>query len=180
VIKVGNIAYLDELLAANRLVDELKVLRHRNAAAWIDSKDSGDDDQIGSDDDGDGIPRIKLKVKPLQSGIIKEKINAKEPDGSRATEVTPAPEITPEAISPLIPVSGVELESEDTATIPINYYFRKSRRKGDGPRLRAARAKAEAIRNGKKWYCTGDPCIYGHYSDRLVSNGKCRECNRLD
>jgi HKD family nuclease len=180
VIKVGSLAYLDELLAANRLVDEQKVLRHRNAAARIDSMDSGDDDRIDSDNDGDGIPRIKLKVRLLQSGIIKDKIKPNEPDGSKAMGLTLAPKMTPEAISPLIPVSGVELEPEDTATNPIHYYFRKSRRKGDGPRLRAARAKAEAIRNGKKWYRTGDPCVYGHYADRLVSNGKCRECNRLD
>jgi hypothetical protein len=179
VIKVGNIAYLDELLAANRLVDELIIIRHRNASARIDSIDSGDDDQIDFDD-SDGIPRIKLKVKPLQSGIIKEKVNPKQLDDSKATEGTPVPEVTPAVNNPPIPVSGVELEPEATAAIPINYYFRQSRRKGDGPRLRAARAKAEAIRNGKKWYRTGDPCIYGHYSDRLVSNGKCRECNRLD
>jgi hypothetical protein len=40
--------------------------------------DSGDDNRIDNDDDGDGIPRIKLKVSPLQSGIIKDKIKPKE------------------------------------------------------------------------------------------------------
>jgi len=186
VVKVGTIADLDELLAADRLVDELKILRHRHVSDQVDATDGDDHDrEIDGDGDSDGIPRIKLKVGRLRSGI-KAKVTPKVLDRSKAAEVTRVPAVTvateakQAAISPPIATSEIEGGTEDTATIPINYYFRKRRRKGDGPRLRAARAKAEAIRLGKKWYRTDDPCIHGHYSDRLVSNGKCRECNRLD
>jgi HKD family nuclease len=171
VVKVGSIADLDGLLATGRLIDELKILRHPDR---VDAADSGDHDcETDSDGHSDGVPRIALKVKPLQRGIVKANELSKELDGSKALEEPP------EAISPPIPASEVELEPEDTATLSVNF-FRKTRRKGDGPRLRARRAKKEAIRLGRKWYFTGDPCIYGHISDRLVSNGKCRECNRLD
>jgi HKD family nuclease len=177
VVKVGDTARLDELLAAGRLVDEREILRHRDVSSRVDATDSDDPDrEIDVDSDSDDLPRIKLKVKPLKSGLVKAEAVPKELAGSNA------PEVTPEAVSPPIPASGVELEPENTATGPISYsyLFSKKRRKGDGPRLRARRAKREAISRGKKWYRTGDPCIYGHYSDRLVSNGKCRECNRQD
>ena len=174
IVEVGNIADLDELLAAGRLVDELKILRHRDISDRVDATDSDDHDrEIDSDGDSNSVPRIRLKVKPLQSGIVKGKAMQKELDGGKALEVAP------EAINPPIPASGVELEPENTATLPVNY-FRKKRRNGEGPRLRARRARKEAIRLGKKWYFTGEPCIYGHISDRLVSNGKCRECSRQD
>jgi HKD family nuclease len=140
VVKVGNVADLDELLAAGRLVDELKILRHRDVSGRVDATDSGDHDrEIDSDSDSDGVPRIKLKVKPLQSGIVNAKAVPKELNGSKA------PEVTPEAISPPIPASGVELEPEDTATLPVTY-FRKKSGNGEGPRLRARRARKEAIK----------------------------------
>jgi HKD family nuclease len=124
VVKVGDTARLDELLAAGRLVDELKILRHRDVSDEADATDSDDPDgEIESDSDSDGVPRIKLKVKPLLRGIVKADAAPNEPNGSKA------PEVTPEAISPPIPASGVELEPEITATVPINY-FRKKRRKG--------------------------------------------------
>jgi hypothetical protein len=49
-----------------------------------------------------------------------------------------------------------------------------------GPREQARVAIEQAIAQGKKWYFTGRPCKYGHIEERLVKNGKCRECNRLD
>ncbi len=49
-----------------------------------------------------------------------------------------------------------------------------------GSRILARRRRNEAKARGKKWYSTGIPCKYGHVTDRLVSNGKCRECSRLD
>jgi 5-methylcytosine-specific restriction endonuclease McrA len=36
------------------------------------------------------------------------------------------------------------------------------------------RAAAKAA--GEKWYFTGKPCINGHISDRLTSDGNCRQC----
>jgi hypothetical protein len=176
VVKVDNIPDLDNLLAAGRLVDELKI-RHRDVAGPDDADSSDHDCEIDSGNDSDGVPLIKLKVKPLQSGIVRAKAVPKTLTGTKP------PEMMPEAISQPIPASRVGLEPEETATLPVNYYRkirRKRRRNEDGPRLKARRAKAEAIRRGKKWYRTGDPCIYGHYSDRLVSNGKCRECSRQD
>jgi hypothetical protein len=47
-------------------------------------------------------------------------------------------------------------------------------------RVKARRARMEAASAGKKWYFTGEPCNYGHIKDRLVTNGKCRECKRQD
>jgi HKD family nuclease len=204
IVKVGTIADLDKLLAANRLVDELKTLRHRNISGLVDASDDGHDElEDDSDNESRGIPKIKLKVKPLQSGLSRPNALASffkrknmpgddeeddfssVPDVSeqvsgKASEVSQTPAVTPTMSSATV-TGGVELPTENSPTVPINYYFRpKRRRRGDGPRMRAARAKAEAIRAGKKWYFTGDPCIYGHYADRLVSNGKCRECNRLD
>jgi HKD family nuclease len=170
-LKVGNVADLGKLLATARLIDELKILRHPDR---VDAADSGDHDcEIDSDSQSGGVPRIALKVKPLQRSIVKANELPKELDGSKA------PEEALEVISPPIPASEVELEAQDTAIPSVNF-FRKTRRNRDGSRLRARRAKKEAIRLGKKWYFTGDPCIYGHIADRLVSNGKCRECNRQD
>jgi len=67
-----------------------------------------------------------------------------------------------------------------TSAQPILRASRRSYQGGEGPRLRAERLKAEAKAKGKEWYFTGLPCKYGHVEDRLVSNGKCRECNRQD
>jgi hypothetical protein len=173
VVKVGAIADLDELLVADRLVDELNTL-HRDVSSRIDATDNDDHDrEIENDGDSDGIPRIKLKVKPLRRGIAKTQAVPKKFEGSKAPG-------TPDEISPPMPASGVTFEPVGIAEIPV--YFRKKpkRRKGDGPRIRSRRARREAMRSGKKWFFTGDPCIYGHIADRLVSNGKCRECNRQD
>jgi HKD family nuclease len=218
VVKVGSIAELDEMLATNRLVDERNALRDSNASDPIDSEGDNDDDDVDGINESKGVPRIKLKVKPLLSGgtgskllasffkrrnastegddfVTSAKIEDKTNGFGSAFDVnedSPAvvqskvPEVpqgldTTPTISSGTTAGGVEFQAEDAPSFPLNYYFRpKKRRRGDGPRLRAARAKAEAIRQGKKWYRTGEPCIYGHYSDRLVSNGKCRECNRLD
>ena len=53
-------------------------------------------------------------------------------------------------------------------------------RSAEGPKIRAARLRREAKARGKTTYNTGQPCRYGHYADRFVCNGKCRECNRQD
>jgi len=174
VVKVGEIAVLDEFLATGRLIDELKMLRHRDVSDQVGAADSGDHDrEIDSDSESDGVPRIRLKVKPLRGGMVKASEILREINSSQT------PDGASETVSPTIPTGETELASEDAPPASVTY-FRKPRRKGDGPRLRAKRAKKEAIRLGRKWYFTGDPCIYGHISDRLVSNGKCRECNRLD
>jgi len=220
VVKVSSIAELDEMLATNRLVDERKALRDRNASDAIDASEGGNDDVNGTNESM-GVPRIKLKVKPLPNGgsgsrvlasIFKRgnasteaddfgtsvKIEDETNDFGRVSDVSEDIPAVSEVVQSKVPkfpqapdatqttsssttTGGVESQTEDATSFPLNYYFRpKRRRRGAGPRLRAARAKAEAIRQGKKWYRTGDPCIYGHYSDRLVRNGKCRECNRLD
>jgi hypothetical protein len=54
-VRVGSVAVLDELLAAGRLVDELKILPHRDVSVR-EATDSGDDDgEIDSDSNGDGV-----------------------------------------------------------------------------------------------------------------------------
>ena len=64
VVRVESIADLDELLAAGRLVDELKIRRRRDVSGGADALGSGDPDhEMESDSDGDGVPRIRLKVK---------------------------------------------------------------------------------------------------------------------
>lgn len=175
VVKVGTIANLDGLLAADRLVDELKILRHRDVSDEVDATDSdGPDSEIESDSDNDGVPRIKLKVKPLRRGIVKADAAPKGLIGDKGSEVTP------EAISPPIPASGIGLE-EITATFPMNYFRKKRRRrKGDGPKSISRQARWEAKRAGKKRFFTGYPCKKGHTAERLVSNGKCLECHRRD
>jgi HKD family nuclease len=198
IVKVGCIADLDQLLAANRLVDEVKATRTQDTPDLTVTSEQGDDEhEIDGDNEGSGLPRIRLKVRTLQgslrrpkgtSNLFKQREISKRPDVSEIPEVPQmakvtllrGPETTNEAISSFTPTDEANFDAETTPAIPINYYFPKKSRRGDGPRLRAARAKAEAIRFGKKWYYTGEPCIYGHYADRLVSNGKCRECNRLD
>jgi hypothetical protein len=40
-------------------------------------------------------------------------------------------------------------------------------------------ARHEAKLKGEKWYSTGKPCKYGHYCDRLVTDGGCRECAKI-
>lgn len=40
-------------------------------------------------------------------------------------------------------------------------------------------SKKEAKEKGSLHYYTGKPCKYGHYAKRLVSTGKCGECQRL-
>ncbi len=114
VVKVGTIADLDELLAADRLVDELKILRHRDVSDQADATDSdGRDRVIDGEGDNDGIPLIKLKVKRLRSGVIKAKVTPKVVDRSKAAEVTQVPavteatEATQAAISPPIPMSEI-------------------------------------------------------------------------
>ncbi len=38
--------------------------------------------------------------------------------------------------------------------------------------------RREAAAAGEKYFVTGRPCKYGHYSKRAVSDGSCVECRR--
>jgi len=37
-------------------------------------------------------------------------------------------------------------------------------------------SRKDALQAGDKYYNTGKPCIYGHYSDRMTVDGSCIEC----
>lgn len=37
-----------------------------------------------------------------------------------------------------------------------------------------------ARERGDKSFCTGEPCVRGHVGDRMVSDGKCHECLKLN
>src|SRR6266851_1515256 len=172
IVKVANIADLDELLATGRLIDENAEPSSPDSFAY-NGTNYADDREPDIDRDSDGIPRIKLKTKPLRTSIVKTSSVPKE------LEHTEAPALADEKAGPSMPASGVELEPKGTATFVFDAPRKRSRHK-EGPRVRARRLRKEANALGRKWYFTGEPCIYGHIEDRLVSNGKCRECNRLD
>jgi hypothetical protein len=182
VVEVGNIADLDYLLAANRLFDERVELLSGEA---IESDDANSTSEREGDSDSDRdneIPRIKLKTKFLRRGVAKAGSASKEAEH----DTIPAVEseiltIESEPAGQPIPTSEIEVDvgPENTPSLAFRN-FRQSRRGGEGPKLRAARLRKEAIAKGRKWYFTGEPCKYGHIKDRLVSNGKCRECNRQD
>jgi hypothetical protein len=38
--------------------------------------------------------------------------------------------------------------------------------------------RKEALAKGSSWYYTGKPCVNGHVTKRLASNGYCYECSR--
>jgi hypothetical protein len=174
VVKVANVADLDELLAADRLIDENVDSSSPDAfeRGDADYADHGDSD-LGIDRDSDGIQRIKLKTKLLRSGIVKANSVLKE---VRQTMVQAGES---EAAGLQMPASEGELEPKGTPTFLFEA-LPKKRWSKEGPKLRARRLRKEAKAKGRKWYFTGEPCKYGHIKDRLVSNGKCRECNRLD
>jgi HKD family nuclease len=178
VVKVGNIADLDELLAANRLIDESVESSSSEAIESVGANSTSErEDDSDSDAHNGGIPRIKLKTKLLRSGVGKANTVAEETEHRKM----PAAENEPVGLPILASEIDVELEPEPEDTPSIAFTtFRQSSRGGEGPKLRARRLREEAKAKGKKWYFTGEPCIYGHVKDRLVSNGKCRECNRLD
>jgi hypothetical protein len=115
---------------------------------------------------------MRLKTEHLPNSVgreisVSEQI---EEDGPLQTSETLEPEI----------VQSTEPESSEDEPVERSFYRTTGKRKKEGVRLRAKRLREEAKLKGKKWYFTGEPCIYGHVKDRLVSNGKCRECNRLD
>ncbi len=175
VVKVGNIADLDELLSANRLIDENMVSSPREAIE-TDGANSAAERESDGDRDGDDIPRIKLKTKLLRSGIVKANSVSKEAEDRKMPAVESEP-----AGPPTHPASEVEVELEPEVAASFAFRaFRKRSRRGEGPKSRARRLRNEAKARGDKWYFTGEPCKYGHIKDRLVSNGKCRECNRQD
>ena len=90
VVKVGKIADLDEMLTAGRLIDELTIVRHPDFSGRADTTDSEPDFEIANGSESGGVPRIKLKVKTLQSGVSpKTKTVQNELDDSKAPEVTP-------------------------------------------------------------------------------------------
>ena len=174
VVKIGTVDDLDELLAKNLLIDEdvESLSREVIESDGADFTSAREDD---SDDDDGKIPRIKLKTKLLRSGVVKANSVAEE------TGLSEMPAVENKPAGPPIPANeiDVEPEPEDTSSFAFRT-FRQSSRGDEGPRLRARRLRNEAKAKGKKWYFTGDPCKYGHIKDRLVSNGKCRECNRQD
>lgn len=173
VCKVTDISDLDRLLTADRLIDErndpeLEIsVESDHEPRLVDQEHA---DEVNQDD----LPRIKLKTKLLRRGMVE--INSAQEETS-GTEIKPsAAEIQ---IPQQTPAIEIGVEQDDIAL----YVFGRSREKSrdsEGPRVRARRLKDEAKARGKKWYFTGEPCIYGHIADRLVSNGKCRECNRQD
>jgi HKD family nuclease len=166
VVKVTNIANLDELLAAGRLIDE-------NVGSLSPDAFGGDSSNCAGDRASDGVPRIKLKAKLLRSGIARTNSVQKEMEHGNA------PAVASQAPGPPMPASGVESEPKGATTFGFSALRKRSRSK-EGPRLIARRARMEAKALGRKWYFTGQPCKYGHKTDRLVSNGKCRECSRQD
>jgi hypothetical protein len=174
VVKVRNIADLDDLLAAGRLIDERDAPCLEDVAPRDDTTSVGDLDRETDSESQRNAPQIKLKVKLLHSSIVRGHAVVNEPN------IGKPPQVEPDSIDASSSASEAELES--TATLfPVEYFRkkRKYRRNEEGPRLRASRLRMEAKRARKKWYFTGEPCIRGHIKDRLVSNGKCRECNRL-
>jgi HKD family nuclease len=174
VVKVSRLADLDEMLAANRLIDE-NVESSTREVIDGDGADSASEERDIDDADDDGIPRIKLKTKPLRNSVKAHIVSREIEHDSIAADEESEPAAQP------LPASEIEVEPEPEDTTPFVYRAsRPSYRGGEGPRVRAARLKAEAKAKGKKWYFTGLPCRYGHIEDRLVSNGKCRECSRQD
>lgn len=174
VVKVGDIADLDELLALNRLVDESVETSAREAINSEDADSLSEEIDVDDDVDDSAIPRIRLKTRPLRSIAVKEQLVPKD----TGQDKMPAEEGEPVELPPAIEIEA-EVVPEDSTPFVFRT-LRQSSRRGEGPRVRARRLRAEAKAKGKKWYFTGEPCIYGHVEDRLVSNGKCRECNRLD
>ena len=73
-----------------------------------------------------------------------------------------------------------ERTSDKSVPEGITSFDEQNRHRAEGIRLRARRLRLEAKARGETTYFTGQPCKYGHIDDRFVSNGKCRECNRLD
>jgi HKD family nuclease len=175
--KVEAAADLDNLLAADRLIDERNNPLAQDGAASNGATNIDElvDREIDNDERA-GIPQIRLKVKPLPSGMPKSRQEIAEEASTGATvQIEPEEEISP--------AGNAELEPTNIPTWdPVVKYSRKKKyiSREEGPRLKAGRLRMEAKRLGKKWYFTGEPCIYGHISDRLVTNGKCRECNRQD
>ncbi len=180
IVRACSIATLDELLASGLLVDEeLKAQLHPEDSNEVRCSDLDVDcGEVFAGSEASGVLQIKLKVKP-QRGIISSAKEALRDSHVSKPKADPNQATCPPVLEIGARPSDEVVRPRDAPEPPIRY-FRPKRRTNDGPRLRARRAKAEAIRRGKKWYFTGDPCIYGHVCDRLVSNGKCRECNRLD
>lgn len=175
IVKVGNIADLDELLAMKRLIDESVVSSAREAIDSDAVASASEEIDVDEDVDHSAIPRIRLKTGSLRSRAVKKHFVSKH----TGQDKKPAEESEPVGFPPPVIDTEVDVVPGD----PTRFAFRNSRqssRRGEGPRVRARRLRAEAKAKGKKWYFTGEPCIYGHVEDRLVSNGKCRECNRLD
>lgn len=195
--RICEVGDLEKFLAERRLIDE-RVSSNNGRRSDGGENETNDTDtaENESHDEVDGgddiVPRIKLKVKTLRTGGTKQshpsidsiRLKPIAPmaanDGVAEPQPTAAMTIAVEP-PPASTTATTFVSKPVPAQTPTVVSFRKkSRRRREGPRLRARRVKAEAIAAGKKWYFTGEPCIYGHIADRLVSNGKCRECNRLD
>lgn len=170
IFEITEVAGLDDLLATGRLVDEM------------DALPSGDTDQMGerasngsvSDpaDNGNAVPRMKLKISPLRMEALKRRLIPSVTSGP----TVPGIEVKEAEIVPA-PVSDDKTESSADVSFVSTKRYRYYR---EGVRERAARLRREAKSRGETTYNTGLPCRFGHYADRFTCNGKCRECNRQD
>jgi HKD family nuclease len=99
VVKVGNIADLDELLAANRLIDE-SVESSSGDAIESDGANSTSEREDDSDSDRDngGIPGIKLKTKLLRSGVVKAYSVSRETEHGKMPAVESEPAELPKPV----------------------------------------------------------------------------------
>lgn len=179
IVKVRSLADLDELLATGRLIDEIDIAPRDGLVG--DGAISGRDEEGScgeSMEHGLVVPRIKLKVKSLRSGIFRAKTDSSTINDHKAPEAEAiAVSATPVPPPPAAPSGGELPKGTPSFAFKRQYPYRYST---EGPRMRAARLKRDAKARGETTYNTGQPCRYGHYDDRFVCNGKCRECNRQD
>jgi hypothetical protein len=45
--------------------------------------------------------------------------------------------------------------------------------------MKYCKTRQRAIKKGRKYYKTGEPCSNGHYSHRYTSTARCVECDRI-
>lgn len=149
-------------LEAGRLIDESKIPRNSEIPGEVAEAESGETDEGIN---GTRVPLIRLKVRTVTQEsnsdagafpeLAAETIRPLAPttatvmnESNSGASATPEP--TVEAIRPLAPTTAVELEPKNVPASVSEYLVFKPRRYRDGPKLRARRAKSEAIRAGEK------------------------------
>lgn len=175
VVEVGGLADLDDLLATGRLMDETDIAPRDNNAISGSHEENCCSESM---ERGLVVPRMKLKIKSFESGILKAKTVASTINDPKATEAETTIVLSATPLSPT-PVALGNGKSV-TGGSPSFAFKGRYRYSTEGPRIRAARLRREAKARGETTYNTGQPCRFGHYADRFVCNGKCRECNRQD